>query len=56
MIDIATLGMFRSQRCGGGGEYVGGAIIPVETEDKPKRLSISVKSVSNKNKKQHHLK
>jgi len=54
MIDIATLGMFRSQRCGG--EYIGGAIIPIETEDHPKRLSIRVKAVSSKNKKTAPLK
>ena len=54
MVDIATLGMFRSQRCGG--EYVGGAIIPPETEDKIKRLTINVKSVSSKDKKQSPLK
>jgi hypothetical protein len=40
-VDIATLGMFRSQRCGG--EYVGGAIIPPPTEDIKEEMKIIVK-------------
>lgn len=53
-VGITTLGMFRPQRCGG--DYIGGAIIPIETEDKQKRLMISVTSVSSKNKKPSSLK
>lgn len=47
-ISLATLGMFNPPCVG---DYVGGAIIPPETEDKKKRLMISVKSVSSHNKK-----
>lgn len=54
MIDIATFGMFSPQS--GGGDYIGGAIIPPETEDKKEKLIIRVKSVSTKDKKSSHLK
>jgi len=50
MVHIATLGMFIPQI--GGDTYIGGAIIPSQTEDVSKpRLSIYVKSLETKDKK-----
>lgn len=50
-VALATLGLFLPQ-IGGGDTYVGGAIIPPQTEDVCKsRLIINVKSIKTKNKK-----
>lgn len=51
MVHIATLGMFIPQ-IGGGDTYVGGAIIPPQTEDICKsRMVINIKSLETRDKK-----
>ena len=54
-VGIATFGLFRPQVCGGD-TYVGGAIIPPNTEDKIKRMQINVTSISSVDKKPSPLK